>query len=61
MRKAPFLKDVLNEITTFAPGRNPEKATKSSPKPFETTFQRVSKIEPKKTLTNENKTLKNNL
>ena len=50
MCKTRFLKDVLSEITTFAPGRESQKASKSFPKPFETTFQRVSKIESEKTL-----------
>ena len=49
MGKDPFLKDVLSEITIFAP-RDPQKASKSFPKPFETTFQKVSKIKQKKNL-----------
>ena len=49
MSQTRFLKDVLSKITTFAPGREPQKASKSLPKPFETTFQRVAKIKREKT------------
>ena len=45
--KAVFLEDVLNEITIFAPGRDPQKAPKSIPNRSKPRSRECSKMEPK--------------